>query len=121
MIADSDGGPAPPDKPEDVLRQAQDMGRRIFADTVAMTYMASLGFQFTSTSPDRRFVYCQRWLEKWVDLASLTVDDMCPKPSGCLRYERRGFPWPKDERPEALAVALGTIPEVARQVSEWPE
>lgn len=124
MIADS-GGAASPDTPELVMRAAKEVGRRTLADTVAMNYMAGMGFHFTGTtaipeSGQPTYVYCQRWTEDFVDLACLTVDDECPEPSGCNRYPRAGFPWRKGEEPDPVGIALGTIPEVARQVSEWP-
>lgn len=39
--------------------------------------------------------------------------------SGAIRYERRGYPWPKDEEHEALLWVEGSIEDVVSKVLEW--
>jgi hypothetical protein len=103
----------------DIVRASLTLGAQ---DTVAaFMHSAGTGFHFTGTANDNKFVYCQRYTEKRVDLACLVVNNKTTKPSGCLRYVASQVPLPKNARPEPLGIALGSIPKVARQVSEWPE
>ncbi|WP_158883978.1 hypothetical protein [Amycolatopsis anabasis] len=63
-------------------------------------------------------LFFRRFVGAFVDLMTLVPDG--PRASGALRYERRGYPWPKGTQPEVEQVAEGTIVDVVRQVLEWP-
>lgn len=89
----------------------------------AMMGFGALGFHFTGFSDDNIFAYATRYVGDFVDLLCLVLDPRVAedKPTGCERHERRLFPWKDAEhKPDPLALALGKMEEVLRQVEEWP-
>lgn len=83
-----------------------------------MAVAASHGFVLSGSTPDQSEIYSRRLTGSFVDLMSLVTDG--DKASGCCRYERRGFPWPKGAWPEPEKVVAGSLRDVVRQVLEWP-
>src|SRR2546430_1971716 len=75
-------------------------------------------FMYSGAGPDNKELFFQRYCGQYVDL--MTFNAMGEKPSGAQRYERNGFPWPRDQMPEPVRCTdPGTLWDVLRQVREW--
>lgn len=98
-----------------------DVDARTVSDALAVIKVIEMGlFVYKGHGQGSDDLFFRRFSAFYVD--HLWLD---PAPDGVslgLRYERRGYPWPKGHAPDPLRVAgPGTVVDVARVVvDEWP-